>query len=70
MKISYGKWTRGLLPVEVDGAEVGFVTEEEDGWAFWRAVDWHPRYFEMASTAKTRDAAVRQGLEGAVLEHD
>ena len=58
MNIEYGQWERGLLPVIVDGEPAGFLSEDVDGWVFWKTVPNHPNRFAMHNVAGTRKAAV------------
>lgn len=67
--ITYGQWERGLLPVHVDGVFAGYLSEDADGWVFWRQTSGTPTCFEMHTIAPTRRQAVTDSV-GGVLEHD
>jgi len=62
MNVTYGQWERGLLPVNVDGVDVGFLSEDVDGWVFWREMDGQPHCYQMHVVAATRKQAVAEAL--------
>lgn len=70
MRIEYGQWDRGMLPVNVDGEFAGYLSEDADGWIFWRAVPNMPNCFEMHTVAATRNQAVKDSLQEVVREND
>lgn len=79
MKFEYGPWTAsGMLEVRVDGEFAGYLSEDVDGWIFWRALTDFPNRFEMHAIAPTRKAAVLNSLaatppsdsEQVVFEND
>lgn len=62
MRVEYGDWERGMLPVMVDGDFAGYLSEDADGWVFWKAVPNMANCFEMHAVASTRKQAVTSGL--------
>jgi hypothetical protein len=70
MRIEYGQWERGMLPVQVDGVFAGYLSEDADGWIFWKAVPNMNNCFEMHTVAATRKQAVTDSLQQVVLPDD
>lgn len=70
MNIGYGPWQNGMLQVQVDGVFAGYLTEDADGWVFWRAIPDMPNRFEMHTIAPTRKQAVTAGLQQVVPVDD
>jgi hypothetical protein len=62
VKIDYGPWERGMLRVTVDGEFAGYLSEDADGWAFWRALEGKPTRYEMTVISPTRNKAVADGV--------
>ncbi len=58
MNIEYGQWERGLLPVIVDGEPAGFLSEDVDGWAYWRDSPVLKNCVEFVRVGANRKAAV------------
>lgn len=69
MRIEYGEWERGLLPVNVDGEFAGYLSEDADGWVFWKAVPNMNNCYEMHAVASTRRQAVTESVERVVERH-
>lgn len=60
--IEYDKWENGMLAVKVDGQFVGYLSEDADGWVFWRQAQSNPKYFELVSIAPTRKQAIHEAV--------
>jgi hypothetical protein len=58
VNVQYGEWDRGMLPVHIDGQHTGVLTEDADGWCYWRNVPNTPGVFELVRVSTSRRAAI------------